>query len=30
MGAIAVERFKAGQFAGLDLDIDAGLDRIAG
>ncbi len=29
MGAIAVERFKAGQFAGLDLDIDAGLDRIA-
>ncbi len=28
MGAIAVERLKAGQFAGLDLDIEAGLDRV--
>lgn len=27
MGAIAVEKFQAGQFAGLDLDIGAGLDR---
>ena len=29
MGAIAVERLKAGQFAALDLDIEAGLDRVA-
>jgi N6-L-threonylcarbamoyladenine synthase len=29
MGAIAVERIKAGKFAGLDLDIEAGLDRLA-
>jgi len=29
MGAIAVERLKAGEIAGLDLDIDAGLDRVA-
>lgn len=29
MGAIAVERINAGQFAGLDLDIEAGLDRVA-
>jgi N6-L-threonylcarbamoyladenine synthase len=28
MGAIAVERIKAGQFATLDLDIEAGLDRL--
>jgi N6-L-threonylcarbamoyladenine synthase len=30
MGAIAVERMRAGQFAALDLDIEAGLDRVAG
>ncbi|MCC6492962.1 MAG: tRNA (adenosine(37)-N6)-threonylcarbamoyltransferase complex transferase subunit TsaD [Pirellulales bacterium] len=29
MGAIAVEKFKAGQFAALDLEISAGLERIA-
>jgi N6-L-threonylcarbamoyladenine synthase len=29
MGAIAVERIKAGQFATLELDIEAGLDRVA-
>jgi len=28
MGAIAVERIKAGQFAELDLDISAGLERV--
>jgi N6-L-threonylcarbamoyladenine synthase len=28
MGAIAVEKWRAGQFAPLDLDIEAGLDRI--
>jgi N6-L-threonylcarbamoyladenine synthase len=30
MGAIAIEKIKAGQFASLDLDIEAGLDRVAG
>jgi N6-L-threonylcarbamoyladenine synthase len=30
MGAIAVERFKAGDFAALDLDITAGLERPGG
>lgn len=29
MGAIAVEKIKAGQFATLELDIEAGLDRVA-
>lgn len=29
MGAIAVERLKAGQTAALDLDIESGLERIA-
>jgi N6-L-threonylcarbamoyladenine synthase len=29
MGAIAVERIKAGQLADLDLDIESGLDRVA-
>lgn len=29
MGAIAVERFKAGQFDDLDLDIGAGLQRVS-
>jgi N6-L-threonylcarbamoyladenine synthase len=29
MGAIAVEKLKAGQMASLELDINAGLDRIA-
>ncbi len=29
MGAIAIEKLKAGKFAGLDLDISAGLERIA-
>jgi N6-L-threonylcarbamoyladenine synthase len=29
MGAIAWEKFNAGQFAELDLDISAGLERIA-
>ena len=28
MGAIAVERFKAGEFESLDLDISAGLVRL--
>jgi N6-L-threonylcarbamoyladenine synthase len=28
MGAIAVERFRAGQFEALDLDIQAGLVRL--
>ncbi len=28
MGAIAVEKMKAGQFATLDLDIEAGLERV--
>ena len=28
MGAIAIERMKAGQFAALDLDIEAGLERV--
>jgi N6-L-threonylcarbamoyladenine synthase len=30
MGAIALEKLKAGQFAELDLDISAGLERVAG
>jgi N6-L-threonylcarbamoyladenine synthase len=29
MGAIAIEKLKAGQVAALDLDITAGLERIA-
>ena len=29
MGAIAWEKFRAGSFSPLDLDIEAGLDRIA-
>jgi len=29
MGAIAVERYQAGEFASLDLDISAGLVRLA-
>ena len=28
MGAIAFEKFKAGQFESLDLDISAGLERV--
>jgi hypothetical protein len=27
MGAIAFEKFNAGQFANLELEISAGLDR---
>jgi N6-L-threonylcarbamoyladenine synthase len=30
MGAIALEKLKAGQTASLDLDISAGLERVAG
>jgi N6-L-threonylcarbamoyladenine synthase len=30
MGAIAIEKLKAGQVAALDLDISAGLERVAG
>jgi N6-L-threonylcarbamoyladenine synthase len=30
MGAIALEKLKAGQIASLDLDIAAGLERLAG
>jgi N6-L-threonylcarbamoyladenine synthase len=30
MGAIAIEKLKAKQFAPLDLDIAAGLERVAG
>jgi len=30
MGAIAIEKLKAGKFAGLELDIAAGLERVAG
>lgn len=30
MGAIAVEKFRAGQFAPLELEISAGLERVAG
>jgi N6-L-threonylcarbamoyladenine synthase len=30
MGAIAIEKLKAGQVATLDLDISAGLERVAG
>jgi N6-L-threonylcarbamoyladenine synthase len=30
MGAIAVERLKAGRVASLDLDIESGLERVAG
>jgi N6-L-threonylcarbamoyladenine synthase len=29
MGAIAIEKLKAGQFATLELDIESGLDRVA-
>ena len=29
MGAIAFEKFKAGRFDSLDLDISAGLERVA-
>jgi N6-L-threonylcarbamoyladenine synthase len=30
MGAIAIEKLKAGKLAELDLDIGAGLERVAG